>query len=112
MIVSTPRTPAPTLRWSKYFGPLLAPVSVHRAMTITPEAMNSKVNPSGHETSSQQHQPDPYWMSGREQQCCLVENGQRCFKAAGNASYSKRIQKTVAQKKLRLHMDNSVSEGI
>ena len=49
----------------------------------------------------------PYWHQSREQQCCLVENGRRCSKAAGNASYSKRIQKTVAQRKLKLHMDNS-----
>ena len=53
--------------------------------------------------------PEPYWASSREQQCCLVEYGRRCQKPAGNASYSKRIQKTVAQKKLKLHMDNSVS---
>ena len=46
-------------------------------------------------------------MNAREQQCCLVENGVRCLRAAGNASYSKRIQKMVAQKKLKLHMDNS-----
>ena len=52
---------------------------------------------------------EPYWSSGREQQCCLVENGRRCTRPAGNASYSKRIQKTVVQRKLKLHMDNSVS---
>ena len=49
------------------------------------------------------------WTS-HDQQCCLVENGQRCGRVAGNASYSKRIQKTVAQRKLKLHMDNSVSD--
>ena len=48
------------------------------------------------------------WTS-HDQQCCLVENGRRCQRLAGNASYSKRIQKTVAQRKLKLHMDNSVS---
>jgi len=46
------------------------------------------------------------WTS-HDQQCCLVENGRRCGRVAGNASYSKRIQKTVAQRKLKLHMDNS-----
>ena len=44
-----------------------------------------------------------------QQFCCLVENGRPCSRIAGNASYSKRIQKTVAQRKLKLHMDNSVS---
>jgi len=29
-------------------------------------------------------------------------------RAAGNASYSKRIQKTVVQRKLKLHMDEAV----
>ena len=51
------------------------------------------------------------WTS-HDQQCCLVENGRRCGRVAGNASYSKRIQKTVAQRKLKLHMDNSVSNNI
>ena len=42
-------------------------------------------------------------------QCCLLDNGRRCTRIAGNASYNKRIQKTVAQKKLKLQMDPSVS---
>ena len=42
-------------------------------------------------------------------QCCLLDNGRRCTRIAGNASYNKRIQKTVAQKKLKLQLDNSVS---
>lgn len=48
-----------------------------------------------------------------DQLCCLIEfdqlieDGDRCPRPAGNASYSKRIQKTVQQRKLRLHMDSS-----
>ena len=41
--------------------------------------------------------------------CCLVENGERCKRLAGNASYSKRIQKTVSQRKLKLSLDANVS---
>ena len=52
---------------------------------------------------------NPAWANSHDQQCCLVDNGRRCSRVAGNASYNKRIQKTVAQKKLKLHMDNSVS---
>ncbi|CAH3176694.1 unnamed protein product [Porites evermanni] len=37
--------------------------------------------------------------------CCLVEDGERCKRPAGNASYSKRIQKTVSQRKLKLSLD-------
>ncbi len=48
-----------------------------------------------------------YWYGSREQTCCLVESGRRCVRRAGNASYSKRIQKTVTQRKLKLYMDNS-----
>ncbi|KAK2716281.1 histone deacetylase complex subunit SAP30L-like [Artemia franciscana] len=42
-----------------------------------------------------------------EQICCLSEDGERCDRSAGNASYSKRIQKTVQQRKLRLHLDSN-----
>lgn len=48
--------------------------------------------------------------------CCLVEisipgiiNGERCKNQAGNASYSKRIHKTVLQRKLKLNIDTTVS---
>lgn len=37
--------------------------------------------------------------------CCLLDGGERCSRPAGNASYSKRIQKTVAQRKLKLNID-------
>ncbi|XP_031569951.1 histone deacetylase complex subunit SAP30L-like [Actinia tenebrosa] len=39
--------------------------------------------------------------------CCLVEDNERCKRLAGNASYSKRIQKTVGQRKLKLSLDTS-----
>ncbi|XP_015791066.1 histone deacetylase complex subunit SAP30 homolog [Tetranychus urticae] len=45
--------------------------------------------------------------SNSHQLCCLTEDGSRCNRVAGNASYSKRIQKTVQQKKLRLSIDNT-----
>ncbi|XP_050303584.1 histone deacetylase complex subunit SAP30 homolog [Anthonomus grandis grandis] len=40
-----------------------------------------------------------------DQICCLIDNGERCANAAGNASYSKRIQKTVTQRRLNLLLD-------
>ncbi|XP_022910321.1 histone deacetylase complex subunit SAP30 homolog [Onthophagus taurus] len=40
-----------------------------------------------------------------DQVCCLVDVGIRCSKPAGNASYSKRIQKAV--RKLQLSIDSS-----
>ncbi|KAK3610165.1 hypothetical protein CHS0354_039949 [Potamilus streckersoni] len=46
---------------------------------------------------------------GHDQICCLIESGDRCTRPAGNASYSKRIQKTVQQRKLRLTRDDSVN---
>ncbi|KAK5644297.1 hypothetical protein RI129_008142 [Pyrocoelia pectoralis] len=42
-----------------------------------------------------------------DQICCLVDNNERCTKPAGNASYSKRIQKTVTQRRLSLSIDTS-----
>lgn len=47
--------------------------------------------------------------SGHNQICCLIEGGHPCTKLAGNASYSKRIQKTVQQRRLRLERNNSVN---
>ncbi|XP_031783415.1 histone deacetylase complex subunit SAP30 homolog [Nasonia vitripennis] len=41
-----------------------------------------------------------------DQICCLVDEGTRCTRPAGNASYSKRIQKTVTQRRLKLNLDN------
>lgn len=38
-----------------------------------------------------------------------MEDGIRCNRIAGNASYSKRIQKTVQQRRLHLNIDPSVS---
>ncbi|KAK3100697.1 hypothetical protein FSP39_023901 [Pinctada imbricata] len=46
---------------------------------------------------------------GHDQICCLIDNNNRCTNQAGNASYSKRIQKTVQQRKLKLVRDDSVS---
>lgn len=45
--------------------------------------------------------------SGHNQICCLLDDTDRCTRPAGNASYSKRIQKTVAQRKLKLNIDPS-----
>lgn len=45
-----------------------------------------------------------------DQICCLKDSGDRCGRPAGNASYSKRIQKTVIQRRLQLNIDNSVSD--
>lgn len=43
-----------------------------------------------------------------DQICCLVDDGERCRRPAGNAAYSKRIQKTVAQRRLKLNIDPQV----
>lgn len=43
-----------------------------------------------------------------DQICCLVDDGDSCRRPAGNASYSKRIQKTVAQRRLKLNIDPQV----
>ncbi|RXM31707.1 Histone deacetylase complex subunit SAP30L [Acipenser ruthenus] len=42
------------------------------------------------------------------QLCCLEEEGERCKKPAGNASFSKRIQKSISQKmRMNLVVDKS-----
>ncbi|XP_037943086.1 histone deacetylase complex subunit SAP30 homolog [Teleopsis dalmanni] len=40
-----------------------------------------------------------------DQTCCLIDDNERCRNPAGYASYSKRIQKTVSQKRLKLSSD-------
>ena len=48
-------------------------------------------------------------MSGdKDQTCCLVENGERCKKQSGNASFNFRVQKLVEQRKLKFSLDSSV----
>ncbi|NXC19656.1 SP30L deacetylase, partial [Corythaeola cristata] len=41
-----------------------------------------------------------------------IDDGDRCVRPAGNASFSKRIQKSISQKKLKLDIDKSVSSGL
>jgi len=40
--------------------------------------------------------------------CCLLDNGVRCDRAAGNASFSARIQKIVGTKKMNFALDPTV----
>uniref|UniRef100_A0A8D0BW08 Sin3A associated protein 30 n=1 Tax=Salvator merianae TaxID=96440 RepID=A0A8D0BW08_SALMN len=44
---------------------------------------------------------------GAGQLCCLRDEGERCSRAAGNASFSKRIQKSISQKKVKIELDKS-----
>ncbi|CAG7717203.1 unnamed protein product [Allacma fusca] len=80
-----------------------------------PPTLSYTYNSSGNSGSSSsggsnQNQPS---LSGygnsqsnaRGQTCCLIDDGRRCHRTAGNASYSKRIQKTVYYKRLRLEID-------
>lgn len=43
-----------------------------------------------------------------DQICCLIDDNERCRNTAGNASYSKRIQKTVTTRRLKLSIDPQV----
>lgn len=37
--------------------------------------------------------------------CCLIDDGVKCNRIAGNASFSKRIQKGISQRKMKLSLD-------
>eukprot|EP00128_Syssomonas_multiformis_P011984 Colp12_sorted_trinity150504_noHs@6059 len=39
--------------------------------------------------------------------CCLMDNGVRCKRTASTAAYSKRVQRAVMQRKLKLVVDSS-----
>lgn len=45
-----------------------------------------------------------------DQICCLIDESERCKNAAGNASYSKRVQKTVTSRRLKLNIDPQVRD--
>ena len=63
---------------------------------------------NGFSTEEDSHDGPPA-PPGCGQNCCLLEDGLRCGRPAGNASFSKRIQKSISQKKLKLDIDKSVS---
>jgi len=52
---------------------------------------------------------EPLQSTGAGLTCCLIDNGIRCHRPTGNASYSKRIAKTVAQRRLKLVVDQMAS---
>ena len=58
---------------------------------------------NGYQSESEDNSPKP------PRVCCLIEEKERCKRLAGNACYSKRIQKTVSQKKLKLAAADRVS---
>ncbi|KAM9330424.1 histone deacetylase complex subunit SAP30 [Gastrophryne carolinensis] len=41
------------------------------------------------------------------QLCCLRDEGERCSRPAGNASFSKRIQKSISQKRVKIDLDKT-----
>lgn len=41
--------------------------------------------------------------------CCLMEDGMKCGRLAGNASYSKRVKKDVDERDLSLSLDPEVN---
>lgn len=43
--------------------------------------------------------------NSHNQICCLLDDNERCSRPAGNASYNKRIQKTLTQRKSKLNID-------
>lgn len=47
-----------------------------------------------------------------DQICCLIDDNERCKNSAGNASYSKRIQKTVTTRRLKLSIDPQVQSQL
>lgn len=45
-------------------------------------------------------------MSCENEVCCLIDDGVKCIRIAGNASFSKRIQKGISQRKMKLMLDS------
>lgn len=73
-------------------------------------ARDGEMNGFSTEEDSREGPPAaPAAAPGYGQSCCLIEDGERCVRPAGNASFSKRVQKSISQKKLKLDIDKSVS---
>ena len=92
--------------------PLSSLQTIGHNMGINSNQMNASLNPSANPTGVQSggaglSAANPSSNSGNTNQtiCCLMEESQRCHRIAGNASYSKRIEKQVTQRKLRLTVD-------
>jgi len=64
---------------------------------------NSSVSSSSFEAIS--GQSGSHYSNGTSHICCLVDTGKSCTRPASNASYSKKIQGTVAQRKLKLDVN-------
>ncbi|TRY64537.1 hypothetical protein DNTS_022658 [Danionella cerebrum] len=62
---------------------------------------------NGFSTEEESHDaPPPPPQPG--QSCCLIDDAERCARPAGNASFSKRVQKSISQRRLKLEIDKSV----
>ena len=78
-------------------------MSVQDESLVNGHSSSQRSGPTeGSPISSRTHSGNP---STGNQYCCLSENGRPCNRPASNASYSKRIQGTVAQRKLKLQLD-------
>ncbi|XP_037277061.2 SIN3-associated polypeptide 30 isoform X1 [Rhipicephalus microplus] len=94
---------------------LLRPASVSRLSSAVPllrkqgmvSAPKTPVTDTSPEASMNGFSTEEETQSGHNQICCLLDDSERCTRPAGNASYSKRVQKTVAQRKLKLNIDPS-----
>lgn len=90
----------------------LLPPSHHHSPSAVPSAYvsSSSVGPGlGGLHAAPSVASTPSSAGGRSQNtCCLIDDGRKCGRNAGNASYSKRVQKTVLHKRLRLETDSNV----
>lgn len=96
-------------------GPQYCPAGIAAAEWPTGEptpkrpARDGEMNGFSTEEDSREGPPAaPAAAPGYGQSCCLIEDGERCVRPAGNASFSKRVQKSISQKKLKLDIDKSV----
>lgn len=67
----------------------------------------TNIPPSGPPGPMAANVPNSYVTTGNAQICCLIDEGIRCTRLSGNASCSKRIQRTMMQRKLPLTIDES-----
>jgi histone deacetylase complex subunit SAP30 len=87
----------------------LIPSSHHSPSGMSSQYMNANVGGGNFGVSSSIVNTQAS-TGGRNQNniCCLIDDGRKCNRGAGNASYNKRVQKTVLHKRLRLETDPNI----
>nr|XP_048293520.1 histone deacetylase complex subunit SAP30L [Myodes glareolus] len=85
------------------------PSSLQIQLIISPKSQDLAHHPTPGQDILHSFRPrSASFLGARTLFIILTGDGERCVRPAGNASFSKRVQKSISQKKLKLDIDKSV----